>query len=570
MTISRYIEINSSYRDRTRFPNPSQFNIELSLSGQNSAVDAKDPIYHSVVKYPPSNTEKTYSTYGYMYGIPISGSTSTNPYKYGLIPIIRNNMLTLEQIQLETDNAYIGDTLELVEYKNSGNVVTHEFRNIVNYRISTYDSEISGIVQTIVTPSFNSIPTDLQCEFNHILIGWTLEFTDTTDPKLLGQKYTITGYNACAKILYFEPSIMSSEINQDDIFVIRIPIYEIEVDRPFSVSIPILSENLKSTTYTTYRIRSQSSTPLTIGIFESGTNNQFTLPSTVGNLNYTNQLLWITSDPIIYTGGLVSYISDTFTITSVSQSLLNMTLAFETGGIKYSFVITEWDNITKTGKINGLFVSGITNVVISQPSPSNYYKIQTYNPSTFSGMVFPSFSYETISEKFNYTIGDTDTFEILQFKTDNYHPLNFAESMVHQQQVHCYEIQLISLTIPNVPLKSGTGKRIAFYPYVYIEFKSITQGTNAYNFNSNNPVIQKNIMFKAPMIYNFNPIKANFITLDGHGMVQQLKFKPNDSFSFAVYLPNGDLFITEQDYQSPSEPNPLLQISACFKVTRLS
>jgi hypothetical protein len=173
-------------------------------------------------------------------------------------------------------------------------------------------------------------------------------------------------------------------------------------------------------------------------------------------------------------------------------------------------------------------------------------------------------------KKIVYSLQAGDKYDILQFKGDNYHALDYAESHLTQQQAVCYEITLISLTLPNVPLKSGIGGHIAFYPYVYVKFKGITQGTSVFEFDSNNPVVSQNgVTFRAPMVYNYQPTDSAFITLDGHGMTQILKFQPHDAFEFGVYLPNGELFLTDEDYYSPSETNPLLQISACFGIRRV-
>lgn len=586
MNISRYIEITSSYRDRSRFPNPSQFNIELALSGQKNAADAKDPVYQSVVKYPPPNLDApiTYPTFGYMYGRPINGTLDTNPYVVGILPIIKNTNFDLEVInplgnasrnlfENGFENGYIGDTLELVEYVSGGTTITsHEYRKIVDYRVLPSDTIASYMTGSVASaPSTTSIIANISCNLPNFLIGWELEFTTTSDPNLSSQIRKIIGFDSNTKTIYFDMPIENATIASSDQFIVKIPIYEIRIDAPFSIgALASIQTSNTSSDYATYRIRSNSSIPMSSGNFVSGTTNQFTFPTSVGTFDYTNQSIWVTSDPVIYSGNITITSPNQFSITTSSTlpSLLNMTLIIATD----SFIITEWNETTKTGKLNlASLTSGVITGTIVQPNPSAYYKIQSYNPTTRTGTITSQFSYQTVSGKENvYAISSQDTFEILQFKTDNYHPLDYAESMVHQQQVHCYEISLISLTIPNVPLKSGTGGHIAFYPFVYVEFRSITQGTNAYNFTSNNPVIQKNIMFKAPMVYNYHPSEAAFITLDGHGMVQQLKFKPNDSFNFAVYLPNGELFLTEDDYMSPSEPNPLLQISACFKVTRLT
>ena len=42
--MSRYIEINSSYRDRNSWPLPAQFEIPISQSGRKSKDDALDPV----------------------------------------------------------------------------------------------------------------------------------------------------------------------------------------------------------------------------------------------------------------------------------------------------------------------------------------------------------------------------------------------------------------------------------------------------------------------------------------------------------------------------------------------
>jgi len=77
-------------------------------------------------------------------------------------------------------------------------------------------------------------------------------------------------------------------------------------------------------------------------------------------------------------------------------------------------------------------------------------------------------------------------------------------------------------------------------------------------------------MFRVPIINRSTDVSGNaFVPLDGQGMIQTTKFKPNDAFLFSVYLPNGELLITQDDYLSPSHPNPLLQISACFGISRL-
>jgi hypothetical protein len=53
-------------------------------------------------------------------------------------------------------------------------------------------------------------------------------------------------------------------------------------------------------------------------------------------------------------------------------------------------------------------------------------------------------------------------------------------------------------------------------------------------------------------------------------MYQTVKFRPNDSIKFKVYLPDGrDFMTTIPDTAPPSPVNPLLQISALFEIEHI-
>ena len=166
-------------------------------------------------------------------------------------------------------------------------------------------------------------------------------------------------------------------------------------------------------------------------------------------------------------------------------------------------------------------------------------------------------------------IPNNSYFEILQFSRDNVVPFTYTGSLVSQQQMVCYEIELVDLVLPNITLKSGG--RVAFYPYVYVELQNIS-GANSGNTHilySNNPNATR-MLFRAPIDDIPNPLISPFIKIDGDGAVQTIKFKPNDSFKFAVYLPNGEPFETLlSEHYSPLPPNTMIQISAEFSMKRL-
>jgi hypothetical protein len=164
-----------------------------------------------------------------------------------------------------------------------------------------------------------------------------------------------------------------------------------------------------------------------------------------------------------------------------------------------------------------------------------------------------------------------DIVEILPFSYDNLFPMVYTGSTVSQQQEVCYQIQLVSLILPNQILDTGRGSRIAYYPYVYVEFNNIIGPNSGVNniLYSNNPNAA-NALFYVPVRDISNQLSSSFIRLDGIGATQTIKFKPNDSLRFAVRLPNGELYqtIIPETY-SPLPPNSDIQISAEFSVRRL-
>ena len=115
-----------------------------------------------------------------------------------------------------------------------------------------------------------------------------------------------------------------------------------------------------------------------------------------------------------------------------------------------------------------------------------------------------------------------------------------------------------------------SGARIAFYPFVYVEFTNTTSPSGSSNsiIYSNSPTSNR-ALFIAPISDTNQPMNSSFVKIYSN-MAQTIKFKPNDSLKFSVYLPDGRLFETvEQDYLSPYDPNTLIQINAVFGIRRI-
>jgi hypothetical protein len=190
------------------------------------------------------------------------------------------------------------------------------------------------------------------------------------------------------------------------------------------------------------------------------------------------------------------------------------------------------------------------------------YVINVETPDVNSDSVYPTYRNTQSS-----SILPGTQINILSFLQNNYIPLIYTGSTISQTQSVAYEISLLQLVLPNLILE--TGSYTSFYPYVYVEFSVLEQRLSQIIY-SNNPNSNRAI-FLVPIKDIRNKTLSPFIKLTGGSMAQTVKFKPNDSLRFSVYLPNGKLFKTiAYDYYSPSEPNPFVQINAVFGITRIA
>jgi hypothetical protein len=250
---------------------------------------------------------------------------------------------------------------------------------------------------------------------------------------------------------------------------------------------------------------------------------------------------------------------------------------------------------TFTNPVYFQVLDGINPIYTSSDITSNYSCITfSITPSTTPSNITFLFYYDSTSSaakgiQWNYffvldqTIQETpilnyatsvnkpigmNIIDISNFYEENFNPLSYNGTMIGVEQTVCYKVSLLSLTLPNVLLK--TGSRIAFYPYVYVEFSNATTPNGASNqiIYSNNPNSER-ALFIAPVTQLLQPEAKTFITLRGGGMSQLIKFKPNDNLKFSVYLPDGSLFETlDIDTLPPYDPQLGLQIDAVFSISR--
>lgn len=482
----RYIDIDSSYRNRDRFPNPAQFDILISQTGRRSTVyNSIDPVASATIIFPPPNLHQgaTFNSYSWMY------STSMSPLTLQIDGIVVNSSNTAVNYLAPSDaenfyiNKYIenisdGSLRKITDYHTS-DVVTHFDTGLVDVSMTSADNRILIL-------GANTIPFTFHSDITNYYVGKKV----TVGP----QTTTIVAYNPSdaghggLPVLTVTPNWKgdAATLGASAYTIFSDIAYYVTIESQFSggaiTSIPPVTDGVNETRY---RIRGDL--PYEVGTIVSGTLTTFTLPLTSYPINdyYNGMFLWITND--------------------------------------------------------------------------TYYLIVDYVGATRTG---------TISSHFSPILAGGEEYNIMQFSQDNFSPMVYTGSQVSEQQMVCYEVELVSLILPNLVLSSGFGNLIAFYPYVYVEFANIT-GMNSNIIYSNNPFANR-ALFKVPVDDVNTPRTSSFISIDGHTMVQTVKFKPYDNFRVSVILPNGELFMTEEmDYLSPAPPNPNVQMSITFSIKRL-
>lgn len=194
--------------------------------------------------------------------------------------------------------------------------------------------------------------------------------------------------------------------------------------------------------------------------------------------------------------------------------------------------------------------------ITSGGAQNDMRRIVDYVGATRTGTVSPAFS----------AVPGAATYEILRFSRDNVTPLAYSGSKVSQQQSTSYRIELMSLSLPTAPLR--TGVNINNLSHVYVELTNLSSASAGVSnvIYSNNPSARQAI-FRATIV---SASQSPFVALIGDKAVQTVQFKPNDNFRLTVRLPDGQVFAPlALDNASPLPPNPFLQVSALFSVQRL-
>ena len=469
MSNNRYLEICSEYRDRTRFPNPAQFEIPISVSGRNNNKTAVDPVSK---------------------GLPIVSWTSnnlsiSNPSQFKILCIVEPKTTRL-----------------------SGTTDTQTFIINCSDRLQQIDDYYVGVI--VEDAAF----------FN---------------------RRRIKSYKFLGSFLAYDRAEITVEAPFPETFV---PSNQIYLYDPTDIS---------NTDYPQFWV------PLS-RVRDNAYNNCFLYNETIND--YRKITDFDSKTRILSIDVINDPIAGTWTLND--EYSIRKDLPFHpTAGVNNATVVSSTVNTIQLDIETGLevnkfirIVPDIYNYILSEPD-NEARRIISYDPLTLTLNVYPAFSSPpAVGRKI----------EILNFSYDNLNPFVYSGSVLSQQELVCYDVDLLSVTLPTEILDCYEGGLITSYPFIYVELSNICNAGNRNIIYSNNPHATK-MTFKVPLFdIQDNPI---FIKVGG-GMSQTIKFKPNDTLLFTVLMPNGEVFKTMlEDTSSPYPPDSRIQISATFSLRRL-
>jgi len=474
---NRFIELDSTHRNRTRFPLVSSFIAPFS----SSPAIAQDPVLTGAIYYSWN------SDYHPLQMRPLkSGTTNSSPKLY-----VSNT--SPQPSQYDYYNGYV--LMVTYNQNNQNNQEISDMRVVTGYDPVSVGLKLNNAFSF---DGHNLSPGDLYSLFEMNTPNLIhLPITDQYSNHVLNYTQAYDGYYVMDETLSYGTNIVARLVQNYE-FGLRY----CHLESPFP----------QGWSYT----------------------DSYTLRKTLPNEK------WALSQPTV----------------SNDKGLLVFTLPVEANATdrfyvgKYIYAVSNVSNIPDQDTTQFKAIYGT-------------YLIIEYNGFTRKAVCYSNDDYRPLLPP---TTGDT--INIISFSYDNFSPLLYNGTITSQNQTVCYEVMLVSLILPNVTL--STGSRIAFYPYLYVELTnaSAPSGMSQNIIYSNNPESGR-ALFIISVTDVVQPGNSDFVKLLGR-MRQTVKFRPNDSLRFSVYLSDGTLFTPiKSDLYSPYEPDMRLQINALFSIRRL-
>lgn len=591
MSSLRYFEFDSTYRNRTLYPYPSEFVIDISQTGQKSRDNALDPVSDVSPILEWNNSFQELAASNSITNITMSPVAPESMINNMTFQITTTSAGGFRQVNNFYNGCSIYVTVSGVVY--SRRIVAYNYLNLTNAIISL-DSPMEDhafssppAVATISNPTplpTNTTPTPpltkVTIQFfipsgapiDNFYVNYYIQVLGNPISGITAQTAQIISYNGNTRMaILSRPTISPSEdwasnALSNAYFCIRktLPvstgnIYGINSNGTVMQLDVTKLAGSSSTTYNNSGIRivqtSTTGQPLAANGFSNlsiNTNQPFLEEAIISNFVAGSGTFANVNGSTFTINGANNYIGCLITnvsINSPNYSTGLITNAIQNSpGIGYTYTVTTWSAGAPTNGDSWVICTAFINYTMTNPSGG-----QTFGQNPPIGPdIYP-------------------TYEIEQFSRENCNPFTYTGSTVSSQQEVCYEIELMNLVLPNTLLTSGRGGRAIFYPYLYVELEQVASSNSHKRgiMYSNNPNAYR-MLFRALVNDTATPATSPFIKIDGDGMTHAVKFKPNDSFKFGVYHANGTMFQTVlQDTTPPTQPNPMAQISACFSFKRM-
>lgn len=455
---TEYIEINSAYRDRNRYPLASDFVVHIADFGSRSPIQAADPYSDAAPLIPP-----------FIPFFKIAGTIAS--------PTTAPSFLNSSEQM----------TIVIVIPSGSASKITNYYAGAVLFNAAG----TSSLARILQWDYINTVGGNDRFQFSSdqpISPGTSVTINDPSD------------FGDPANILVFLPSSIGSA-NTDNYYA---------------------GDFIFNQTRNEW---------LVINAYDGISHSAFMFG--IGSSHYTSGT-WTSTDTYILRAEIPMQYNQTLNIlTATTATIVPPTIN--------SFV-GNFIRIVSTGQI--------VQIIRFDGSPSNIVT------------VYPQFSIAAPAAV---------AYEMLQFSGDNEGRLLFNNTSSAIREAVCYDVSLLSLIIPSATLETSKGSRAIFYPYFYIELRSLKnadgQGTNTMITNNPNA---KRALFRSTIFDSPDSLLNPFIRLAGDGIVHRIKLDPLGSYRFRLFLPDGSYFKTVLDENfSPQRPNPIAQISALFSITRV-
>jgi hypothetical protein len=583
---TKFIEFNSAYRNRELFPLPSQFEVNISQSGNKGKLDALDPVSNAS----PILVWRNFRSIGGLIISPVVPPSNTG-----------NNTFQIRGFNLnQTRSYYVGATLfknmssynvgrTITEYLplNSNNAIIKVDNAIPSdlvgkdgweiYNPTPFNTYTPGINPLFYIPGSNSLVNDVVRTQTYGLgsdnyyINYRIQNTDT------GLSRKIISFNASKRLATLDAPTINPDTGAYENWSIRRNNFVIRKEDPID------------TGYVKYAINN------IIQIFSTKDSNNTSFKTDRINGDFLRIRPYVGAPtyppPINEERRICKFVYGEGAFTEIIGNPATAVCLDDNAPL---------ENDAYKLCILTVYTPGIINIY-EDSTLITYYGTQPGNPSCkryaeFNTpiVILPAQKWIirtvilcdpfTVTPPYNLPLiryfdenfellNPNALYEVEQFTRDNATPFSYNGSLLNTSQPTCYDVELVNLILPNVTLASGRGGRPVFYPYLYVELHQVSANTGPDGTNgilsSNNPNAFR-MLFRAILSDTAQPEFSPYIKIDGDWMTHTIKFKPTDNFKFGVYHSNGEpLKFTIDEQYSPTEPNALTQISALFSFKKV-